>query len=76
MAGVTRHKETPRRVDTDCSDLSHGVPEIGTPLSLAVIVVVLAVTTVASLLRTRNDPDTREGARVLVAPAGEERQPR
>jgi tellurite resistance protein TerC len=40
------------------SDLSHAVPEIGTPVSLAVIVVVLAVTTVASLLRTRKGPGT------------------
>ena len=59
------------------SDLSPAVPEIGTTVSLAVIVVVLAVTTVASLLRTRNrkgpdagkDPETRkdpdtQGARV------------
>jgi tellurite resistance protein TerC len=53
------------------SDLSHRVPEIGTPLSLAVIVVVLAVTTVASLVKVRKDPD-RKPARV----GDEERQPR
>jgi TerC family integral membrane protein len=53
------------------SDLSHGVPQIGTPLSLAVIVVVLAVTTVASLMKARRSPDS-EPAR---APEGE-RQPR
>jgi tellurite resistance protein TerC len=48
------------------TDLSHAVPEIGTPVSLGVIVVILAVTTVASLLKTRRthkDPDT-EGVRV------------
>jgi tellurite resistance protein TerC len=38
------------------SDLSGSVPEIGTPVSLAVIVVVLAVTTVASLVKVRRDP--------------------
>jgi tellurite resistance protein TerC len=52
-------------------DLSHRVPEIGTPLSLAVIVVVLAVTTVASLRKGRKGPDS-ESARAL----GEQRQPR
>lgn len=35
------------------TDLSPSVPEIGTPLSLGVIVAVLAVTTVASLLKSR-----------------------
>ncbi len=37
-------------------DISLSVPEIPTPLSLGVIVVVLAVVTVASLIKTRNDP--------------------
>jgi tellurite resistance protein TerC len=32
------------------------VPEISTPVSLGVILVVLAVVTVASLVKTRNDP--------------------
>jgi tellurite resistance protein TerC len=41
------------------SDLSHAVPEIGTPLSLAVIVVVLAVTTVASLIKARKNPGSQ-----------------
>jgi tellurite resistance protein TerC len=53
------------------SDLSHRVPEIGTPLSLVVIVVVLAVTTVASLLKVRKGSD-RDSARAVE----EERQPR
>jgi tellurite resistance protein TerC len=39
-------------------DLSTAVPEISTTVSLAVIVVVLVVTTVASLLKVRKDPDT------------------
>jgi tellurite resistance protein TerC len=37
-------------------DISPSVPEISTPVSLGVIVVVLAVVTVASLLKTRADP--------------------
>ena len=39
--------------------LSDGVPQISTNLSLAVIVVVLIVTTVASLLKVRRDPEAR-----------------
>jgi tellurite resistance protein TerC len=53
------------------TDLSHSVPEISTALSLVVIVVVLAITTAASLLQARKDPD-REPARVVDG----ERQPR
>ncbi|HKS50275.1 MAG TPA: TerC family protein [Pseudonocardiaceae bacterium] len=37
-------------------DVSTSVPEISTPVSLGVIVMVLAVVTVASLIKTRNDP--------------------
>jgi tellurite resistance protein TerC len=37
-------------------DISPAVPEIPTPLSLGVIVGVLAIVTVASLVKTRNDP--------------------
>ena len=65
------------------TDLSHAVPEIGTPVSLAVIVVVLAITTVASLLKIRKDPDAQAHAgsvrvRSVAEPAGDEdrRQPR
>ncbi|MHB8188376.1 MAG: TerC/Alx family metal homeostasis membrane protein [Dermatophilaceae bacterium] len=43
------------------------VPEISTSFSLAVIVVVLTVTTVASLLKVRRDPDTRAHAGSLTA---------
>ena len=43
------------------------VPEISTNFSLAVIVVVLTVTTVASLLKVRRDPDTRAHAGSLTA---------
>jgi tellurite resistance protein TerC len=37
-------------------DISPAVPEISTPVSLAVIAVVLVVVTVASLRKTRRDP--------------------
>ena len=40
----------------------HSVPEISTGLSLLVIVVVLAVTTGASLIRSRRDPSQRAHA--------------
>ncbi|RBY81236.1 TerC family protein [Blastococcus sp. TF02-09] len=40
-------------------DIDERVPEIPTPLSLGVIVVVLAVVTVASLVKTRSDPTAR-----------------
>jgi tellurite resistance protein TerC len=43
------------------------VPEISTNLSLAVIVVVLTVTTAASLLKVRGDPDARAHAGSLHA---------
>jgi tellurite resistance protein TerC len=39
-------------------DLSSAVPEVSTPVSLGVIVAVLVVTTVASLIKVRKDPDT------------------
>jgi tellurite resistance protein TerC len=47
----------------------HAVPEISTGLSLAVIVVVLACTTIASLLKARADP-------AVTAHAGRLREPR
>nr|WP_217649986.1 MULTISPECIES: TerC/Alx family metal homeostasis membrane protein [unclassified Streptomyces] len=40
-------------------DVSEQVPEIPTPVSLAVIAVVLAVVTVASLVKTRQDPTAK-----------------
>ena len=39
--------------------LSDAVPEISTNLSLLVIVVVLTITTVASLIKVRRDPTAR-----------------
>ena len=40
-------------------DVSTSVPEISTPVSLGVIVVVLVIVTVASLIKTRNDPTAK-----------------
>ncbi|GHH29459.1 TerC/Alx family metal homeostasis membrane protein [Lentzea cavernae] len=37
-------------------DISESVPEVPTPLSLIVIIAILVVVTVASLIKTRNDP--------------------
>jgi tellurite resistance protein TerC len=53
-------------------DIWHDAPQISTPVSLAVIVVVLAVTTVASLLKTRNDPQAKAHAGSLRATAPRE----
>jgi tellurite resistance protein TerC len=58
--------------------LSHRVPEISTPISLAVIAAVLAVTTVASLIRSRRDPAARAHAGAVLGtppqgrPAGQD----
>jgi tellurite resistance protein TerC len=41
------------------TDISPSVPEISTPVSLGVILVVLVVVTVASLIKTRNDPQAK-----------------
>jgi tellurite resistance protein TerC len=48
-------------------DISPAVPEIPTPVSLGVIVVVLAVVTVASLVKTRHDPTVTAHAGSLRA---------
>ncbi|HEX2175427.1 MAG TPA: TerC family protein [Nocardioidaceae bacterium] len=48
-------------------DVSSAVPEISTPVSLVVIGVVLAIVTVASLLKTRRDPSARAHAGSLRA---------
>ena len=37
-------------------DISEAVPEIGTPVSLGVIIGILVITTVASLIKSRKDP--------------------
>ncbi len=48
-------------------DISASVPEISTPVSLGVIAVVLVVVTVASLVKTRNDPTATAHAGSLTA---------
>jgi tellurite resistance protein TerC len=40
----------------------HSIPEISTVLSLAVVVVVIAATTIASLIKVRRDPSIRAHA--------------
>ena len=56
--------------------LSDAVPEIPTLTSLGVIVAILAVTTVASLLRSRRDPAARAHAGSLRArPTRQEAEP-
>jgi tellurite resistance protein TerC len=52
----------------------HRVPEISTGVSLAVIVVVLLITTAASLIRVRRDPTIRAHAGSLRSPTRRERQ--
>ncbi|QXJ23991.1 TerC family protein [Actinomadura graeca] len=49
-------------------DVSHSIPEIPTPLSLCVILLILVVTTIASLLRVRTHPDERAQAGSLRKP--------
>ena len=41
------------------------MPEISTPLSLGVIVTILTVVTIASLIKTRRDPDAKAHAGAL-----------
>nr|BFE71539.1 hypothetical protein GCM10020092_048400 [Actinoplanes digitatis] len=57
------------------SDISTSVPEISTPVSLLVILVVLVVTTVASLIKVRRDPDTIAHAGALRAREDRPQQP-
>lgn len=55
-------------------DIDERIPEISTPLSLAVIGVVLAVVTVASLLKTRNDPSAKAKGALRVGRSPQERR--
>jgi tellurite resistance protein TerC len=57
--------------------LSHHVPEIGTATSLVVIAVILAITTVASLIKSRRDPAAKAHAgTVLGSPSRSDQDPR
>jgi tellurite resistance protein TerC len=53
--------------------ISTSVPEIGTPVSLGVIVVVLGVTTTVSLLKVRRDPTAQAHAGSMRARSRDER---
>jgi tellurite resistance protein TerC len=55
------------------TDLSTAVPEISTPISLGVIVIVLAVTTVASLVKVRTNPTQTAHAGSLRGKSKEDR---
>jgi tellurite resistance protein TerC len=57
------------------SDLTAAVPEISTPVSLGVIVVVLTVTTVASLIKVRRDPSATAHAGSVRAPRVRDERP-
>jgi tellurite resistance protein TerC len=56
-------------------DVSTSVPEISTAVSLGVIVVVLATVTVASLIKTRNDPTAKAHPGTLRARRPRAEQP-
>jgi tellurite resistance protein TerC len=47
--------------------INENVPEIATNVSLVVIIVVLAITTVASIVKVRSDPTARAHAGSLRA---------
>ena len=55
-------------------DIAPSVPEIPTPLSLGVIVGILIIVTVASLIKTRNDPAAKAHAGSLKATRSREPQ--
>ena len=57
---------------TDILFALDSIPEIATSTSLAVIVVVLTITTIASLLKARRDPSARAHAGTLRARARKE----
>jgi tellurite resistance protein TerC len=54
------------------SDITEAAPEISTPVSLTVIIGILALTTVLSLLKSRRDPDAKAHAGSLRARSREE----
>ena len=56
-------------------DISKSVPEIGTPLSLGVIVGVLIITTVASLIKVRKNPDAKAHAGSVRAARSRDERP-
>ncbi|GIF15556.1 TerC family protein [Actinoplanes teichomyceticus] len=54
--------------------VSEAVPEVGTPVSLAVIVGILVVTTIASLIKSKRDPSLKAHAGSLHAHPEHQRQ--
>jgi tellurite resistance protein TerC len=56
-------------------DISKSVPEIGTPVSLGVIVGVLIITTVASLIKVRKVPDAKAHAGSVRAGRSRDERP-
>jgi len=56
-------------------DISKSVPEIGTPVSLGVIVGVLIITTVASLIKVRKDPAAKAHAGSVRAGRSRDERP-
>jgi tellurite resistance protein TerC len=56
-------------------DVAHDTPQISTPVSLGVIVVVLTIVTVASLLKTRQDPTARAHAGAVLGSPAKENSP-
>lgn len=56
-------------------DISTSFPTVPTPVSLGVILVVLAITTVASLMRTKTHPEERAHAGSLRGPRRETIEP-
>ncbi|GAA2071243.1 TerC family protein [Actinomadura alba] len=56
-------------------DIDERVPEIPTPLSLGVIVIVLVIVTAASLIKTRRDPSAKAHAGSLRAHQAKTEQP-
>jgi tellurite resistance protein TerC len=56
------------------TDIDTSVPEIGTPVSLVVILVILVITTVASLIKARRDPAARAHAGNIRGHSGHDEQ--
>lgn len=54
-------------------ELNHSIPKISTGLSLAVIGVILAICTIASLIKTRQDPTLKAHAGRLVGHSHDEK---
>ena len=56
-------------------DITKSAPEISTPISLVVILGILVITTVASLVKSRNDPDVKAHAGSLRGHSAKDQRP-